>query len=77
MNISDRISISPGYGAEEKPDGSLILCNNFVDSLPEKYNCGTCKSQPHVTECCGQHFCKDCLKKSASQNTEQQQHNSF
>ena len=74
MNISDEFSIFPGYGgAEEKPDGSYV----FVDPLPEKYNCGICKnllSQPHVTECCGQHFCEDCLKKSASQNTKQQQH---
>ncbi len=40
----------------------------FVDPLPEKYKCEICKSilkQPHATECCGKHFCEDCLKKSA------------
>ncbi len=48
------------------------LCLNefgytFVDPLPDKYLCGICKSvlnEPHVTECCGQHFCKNCLEES-------------
>ena len=52
----------------------------FVDPLPKKYICGICNTllrEPHVTECCGQHFCEDCLKKSASQNTIQQQNDSL
>ncbi len=52
------------------------LCLNessykFVEPLPDKYLCGICKSvlnEPHVTECCGQHFCKNCLEKSKSEN---------
>ncbi len=50
------------YGDEE------LNGYTFVDLLPEKYKCEICKSilkQPHATECCGQHFCEDCLKKSA------------
>ncbi len=26
-------------------------------------------TEPHVTECCGQHFCKECIKKSESNTT--------
>ncbi len=49
----------------------------FVDVLPEKYICGICRnilSQPHVTECCGQHFCEECLKNAASQSTRTKYH---
>ena len=49
----------------------------FVDVLPDKYICRICRNilkQPHVTECCGQHFCEDCLKKSASQSTRPKYH---
>ena len=40
---------------------------DFVDTIPEEYRCSICKDvlqEPHATECCGQHFCKDCLEKS-------------
>ena len=40
---------------------------DFVDTILEEYRCGICKDvlqEPHATECCGQHFCKDCLEKS-------------
>ncbi len=65
------------------PKVSSILCVNteslclnessytFVEPLPDKYLCGICKSvlnEPHVTECCGQHFCKNCLEKTKSEN---------
>ncbi len=45
---------------------------SFVDPLPDKYLCGICKSvlaEPHATECCGQHFCKECLGKSKKEST--------
>lgn len=37
----------------------------FVEDAPEDYNCGICYSilqEPNVTECCGQHFCRECLE---------------
>ncbi len=49
----------------------LELEYTFVEPLPDKYLCGICKSvlkEPHVTECCGQHFCKNCLEKSKSKS---------
>ena len=39
----------------------------FVESLPDKFKCELCKQlllEPHVTECCGQHFCQQCIEKS-------------
>ena len=37
---------------------------NFVSEPPEDFNCPICVKvllEPHVTECCGQHFCEQCL----------------
>ena len=39
---------------------------NFIDKLPDKYLCSKCNGvlqEPHVTECCGQHYCESCLPK--------------
>ena len=38
---------------------------NFVQNPPEAYVCQICSMvlwEPHVTECCGQHYCKACLE---------------
>ena len=38
----------------------------FLTDLPQKYICSVCTSlasDPHLTACCGQEFCADCLKK--------------
>ena len=38
---------------------------SFVSELPQKYVCQVCMTvlqEPHLTECCGQHFCKGCLE---------------
>ena len=38
---------------------------NFVKNPPEEYSCLICAKlldQPHLTDCCGQHFCQACLK---------------
>ncbi len=77
---SEEITVSDNWCSEEIPVPSneySLYGNMFVDPLPEKYICGICKnllSQPHVTECCGQHFCEECLKKSASENAIQPSH---
>ena len=37
----------------------------FVADVPEKLICNICTkvlSEPHLTECCGQHYCKSCLE---------------
>ena len=37
----------------------------FTKPLPEKFYCSICTKvlrDPHLTECCGQHFCESCLK---------------
>ena len=37
----------------------------FVGDVPEKFDCSICTNiltEPVLTECCGQHFCKRCLE---------------
>ena len=37
----------------------------FIDKVPEEFNCSICTNvldEPVLTECCGQHFCKNCLE---------------
>ena len=37
----------------------------FIDKVPEEYNCSICTNvldEPVLIECCGQHFCKNCLE---------------
>ena len=39
---------------------------NFVETLDARYTCSICTGllkEPHLTECCGHHFCEECLKK--------------
>ena len=55
------------------PFGNKVLkefCHHgqlqFVTTLPEDFICQICMkvlSEPHATECCGQHYCKSCLEK--------------
>ena len=43
----------------------------FVVDVPEKFKCMICKeilSEPHLTECCRQHYCKPCLEKWLQRN---------
>ena len=43
----------------------------FVAEVPEKFKCMICKeilSEPHLTECCGQHYCKSCFEKWLQRN---------
>ena len=40
---------------------------DFVHPIPDDYLCGICMDvlqEPQATECCGQHYCRDCLEKS-------------
>lgn len=44
---------------------------DFVNGLPEEYQCHICLcllADPHLTTCCGHHFCKDCIFKVAKAN---------
>ena len=44
---------------------------NFVRDLPEECLCRICLcllNDPHLTTCCGHHFCKDCIFKVAQAN---------
>ena len=37
----------------------------FLGAIPEKYMCSVCSKvlrDPHLTACCGQHFCETCLQ---------------
>ncbi len=42
----------------------------FVKAVPDKFKCWQCKElleEPHVTECCEQHFCMKCIEKQIQQ----------
>ena len=44
---------------------------DFVQDIPEEYLCSICLCllcDPHLTTCCGHHFCKDCIFKVAQAN---------
>ena len=43
----------------------------FVEAVPEKFICSICtkvQRDPHLTSCCGKHFCESCLKKWLKEN---------
>ena len=45
---------------------------DFVENPPEDYICQVCLnvlSEPHVTDCCGQHFCRRCLEACVNEYT--------
>ena len=49
--------------AKEQNDGGLE--HRFVEEVPEKFICSICtrvQREPHLTSCCGQHFCESCLE---------------
>lgn len=57
-------------GSEKKPKHANVD-PLFVSDPPPEYLCQICMKvlqQPHVTECCGQHFCKGCLEKWFKKN---------
>ena len=63
----------PKYMTKNKGRGksSSYRYYNFVDDLSEEYQCHICLSllgDPHLTTCCGHHFCKDCIFKVAQAN---------
>ncbi len=68
IQYTGRCSLATFPGAnQQRPPPEQDASYTFVEPLPDKYLCGICKSvlnEPHVTECCGQHFCKNCLQKS-------------
>ena len=44
----------------------------FTKQVPEKFYCSICTKvlcDPHLTECCGQNFCKSCLEHSLKEKT--------
>ncbi len=46
----------------------------FVEVIPDKFKCWHCKEllqEPHVTECCGHHFCQECIEKSTKETSYQ------
>ena len=45
---------------------------DFVDAVADKYNCHICTKvlrNAHLTVCCGQHYCRTCLKQWLSSDT--------
>ena len=45
-------------------------CELFIEEPPDKFICNICAKvlrDPHLTECCGQHFCESCLQHWISQ----------
>lgn len=47
-------------------------CYEFVEEPPQDYTCQVCFNilqEPHVTDCCGQHFCKSCLEACVNEYT--------
>ena len=48
------------------------LAFEFVEDPPQELICQICYNvlqEPHVTDCCGQHFCKCCLDSSVNEYT--------
>ncbi len=46
----------------------------FVGAIPDKFKCWQCKEllqEPHVTECCGHHFCQECIDKPIKETSYQ------
>ena len=44
---------------------------DFVEPVDEDYVCRVCLDvlrEPHLTVCCGQHFCKACTEKAVKQS---------
>jgi len=44
----------------------------FVESPPQDYICQVCLNvlrEPHITDCCGQHFCRICLDSCVNEYT--------
>ena len=55
-------SLSGGEGEVEPLEGGYDL--DFVDPPPEDLQCSICLSvlrDPHLTSCCGKHFCQGCI----------------
>ena len=49
--------------ADTSDDG---LDYDFIVELPDEYQCSICLSllnEPHLTACCGHHFCKKCINR--------------
>ena len=49
---------------EESEYGGYDL--EFVGEIADRYNCQICTKvirEPHLTVCCGQHFCESCLNR--------------
>ena len=50
------VASAPGYGGYD---------HKFAGKVPERFMCNICTKvlrEPHLTVCCGQHFCESCLE---------------
>jgi len=70
------ISLGSQPGGQAQPSSSTKVSHggydcDFIEKIPEKFICNICTKvlrDPHLTECCGQHFCGSCIEHWTSQN---------
>ena len=64
----DLYSFCVGGAGHETTRNDLKMAepdDKFVKDLPDDYQCMICAkvlNEPHLTDCCGQHFCQACLE---------------
>jgi len=61
MAVARRVRVAASVSAQTEYGGYDF---NFTKPVPERFCCSICTKvlrDPHLTECCGQHFCKSCL----------------
>ena len=61
MAVARRVRVAASVSAQAEYGGYDF---NFTKPVPERLRCSICTKvlrDPHLTECCGQHFCESCL----------------